>query len=378
MGSVETVKDLSTPVKVGEIGELKNRVVMAAMTRARCDNPELVPNDLMKEYYVQRKSAGMILTEGTHPSVAGCGWVDVPGIYTEAQVEGWKKINDAVHADNGARMVLQIWHQGRQSHEEVRPGKVLSASAVQAKGNAHARSGTYPYPVPTEMTLDDIKQTIEDHRIAAKNAKAAGFAGVEIHSANGYLLDCFLQSRTNKREDDYGGSIENRLKLQKEIIEAILTEWPSTKVGIKFSPNGIFGDMGSPEYGELFTAAIKNAAEYKLAFIEVTDGLAFGFHELGPAFTLEEARNAIETVQGPNPSTLLIGNCGYTRELANERIGADVADLVSFGRPFLSNPDLADRLIQDKPLEDPLDHTYFFTFGMGEAGYTKIPAKSSS
>ena len=283
---------------------LRNRVVMAPLTRARAGR-ERVPNDLMAEYYRQRASAGLIITEATVVSEQGFGWVDSPGIYNDAQVEGWKKTTTALHA-RGTPVFLQLWHCGRASHSSFHGGQpAVSASAIKINGDyLHTPIGKQPYETPRALETAEVAAVVQDYWQAAERAKAAGFDGVEIHAANGYLIDQFLQSRTNHRTDQYGGSLENRFRFLKEIVEAILNVLPSERVGVRLSPNGNFNDMGSPDYRETFTYAARELNAYALAYLHVVDGLAFGFHQLGQPMTLPEFRAVFS---GP-----LMGCCGYT------------------------------------------------------------------
>ena len=326
---------------------LRNRVVMAPLTRARAGR-ERLPNDLMTEYYTQRSSAGLIISEATVISEQGCGWVDSPGIYNNAQESGWKKITAALHA-KATPVFLQLWHCGRASHSSFHGGQpAVSASAIQINGDyLHTPIGKQPYETPRALETAEIAAVVEDYRRAAARAKAAGFDGVEIHAANGYLIDQFLQSKTNRRTDQYGGSLENRYRFLKEIVEAISTVWPSATIGVRLSPNGNFNDMGAPDFRETFTYAAQQLNAYGLAYLHVVDGLAFGFHEQGKPMTLPEFRAVFI---GP-----LMGNCGYTQETAEAALGSGQADLIAFGRPYLSNPDLVERFANGWELNPPAD-----------------------
>ena len=285
---------------------LKNRVVMAPMTRARAGE-ERLPNALMAEYYAQRASAGLIIAEATVISKQGIGWRNSPGIYSDEQIEAWKKVVDAIHA-KGTPVFLQRWHCGRASHSSFRENqdRPVAPSAIKiSEGYIHTPIGKQSYETPRALETEEVLRIVEDYRRAAERAKRAGFDGVEIHGANGYLIDEFLQSKTNHRTDRYGGSLENRYRFLDDIIRAILTVWPSARVGVHISPNGIFNDMGSPDFRETFLYVARQLNLHKIAYLHVVDGLAFGFHELGNAMTLAEFR---EVFEGP-----IIGNCGYTR-----------------------------------------------------------------
>jgi N-ethylmaleimide reductase len=342
---------------------LKNRIVMAPMTRSRA-GVERLPNALMAEYYRQRAGAGLIITEGATISPQGIGWLNNPGIYTEAQVQAWQQVTAAVHSQ-GTPIFLQLWHCGRASHSSFQNGQLpVAPSALRLNGDyIHTPGGKQPYETPRALATEEIPAVVEDYRRAAALAKAAGFDGVEIHAANGYLVDEFLQSRTNQRPDRYGGSLENRYRFLDEIVTALLGVWPPGRVGVHLSPNGVFNDMGSPDFRETFLYVARRLDKYGLAYLHVIDGLAFGFHELGPPMTLGEFR---EVFTGP-----LMGNCGYTQETAEAAIAHGQADLISFGRPYISNPDLAERFAQDWPLNPPADMSVWYSFD--EKGYTDFP-----
>lgn len=337
---------------------------MAPMTRARAGE-ERLPNALMAEYYVQRASAGLIITEATVISKQAIGWLNSPGIYADAQTQAWKQVIDAVHA-KGAPIFLQLWHCGRASHSSFQENQELpvAPSAIQLNGEyIHTPIGKQPYETPRALETDEVSSIVEDYRRAAERAKAAGFDGVEIHSANGYLIDEFLQSKTNHRSDRYGGSLEDRYRFLDEIVAAILSVWPPGRVGAHISPNGNFNDMGSPDFRETFLYVAKQLNRYNLAYLHVVDGLAFGFHELGPAMTLAEFRDVF---QGP-----LMGNCGYSQEKAEAVIQNNHADLISFGRPFISNPDLVERFTNGWPLNPLADMSVWYSFD--EIGYADFP-----
>ncbi len=342
---------------------LRNRVVMAPLTRGRAGR-ERVPNDLMVAYYTQRASAGLIIAEATVVSEQGIGWIDSPGIYNDAQQAGWKKIVDALHA-RGTPIFLQLWHCGRASHSSFHGGQpAVAPSAIKIQGDyIHTPEGKQPHETPRALETHAIADIVEDYRSAAQRAQAAGFDGVEIHAANGYLIDQFLQSKTNQRSDGYGGSPENRCRFLREVLDAVLSVWPANRVGMRLSPNGNFNDMGSPDFRQTFTHVASELDPHELAYLHVVDGLAFGFHELGEPMTLPEFR---EVFHGP-----LMGNCGYTREPAEAAIAAGKADLIAFGRPFLSNPDLVERFANGWELNPPADITVWSA--PGPKGYTDFP-----
>lgn len=353
---------LLTPLRLHDL-ELKNRVVMAPLTRSRA-GIERVPNALMARYYGQRASAGLIISEATVVSEQGIGWMNSPGIYTDRQAEAWRTVVEAVH-DRGGRIFLQLWHCGRASHSDFHPGQLpVAPSVIKLNGEyIHTPLGKQAYEMPRALEAVEITAIVEDYRRAAERARAAGFDGVEIHAANGYLIDQFLQSRTNWREDEYGGSLENRFRFLREIVEAVASVWPSRRVGVHLSPNGSFNDMGSPDYRETFLYVAEALDAYDLAYLHVVDGLEFGFHELGEPVTLADIRRVY-------PGTLM-GNCGYTQATAEVVIQRGDADLISFGRPFISNPDLVERFAHGWPLNPPADVAVWYSFD--EAGYADFP-----
>ena len=358
---------LLSPFELRDLS-LKNRVVMPPLTRGRAVDRG-IPNDLMAEYYSQRTGVGLIITEGTFISSQANGWVNAPGIYTKEQTEGWKQVVSAVHAKNTA-FFLQLWHCGRASHSSFHDGKLAVAPSAIAidEEYIHTPQGKQPHETPRALQTDEIPQVVEEYKKAAENAKEAGFDGVEVHSANGYLLDSFLESKTNKRTDKYGGSIENRYRLLKEVVEAVTTVFPPNRVGVRLSPNGAYNDMGSPDYRETFLYVAKQLNSYGLAYIHIMDGLAFGFHELGEPMTLAEFR---EVFDGP-----IIGNCGYTQEAAEAAVKDGNADLIAFGRPIISNPDLVDRFANNWPLNPSPDVKIWYS--PGKEGYTDFPTYEAS
>jgi N-ethylmaleimide reductase len=356
---------------------LPNRIALAPLVRCRAGAARL-PNRLMAEYYSQRRSAGLLITEATTISEEANGVSESPGIYTDEMTQGWKHTVNAVH-EKGAVIFLQLWHTGRASHSSFHDGKpAVAPSAIKidkaynvtptgyqsTEPYIHTPIGEQPYEVPRALETSEIPRVVEDYRRAAERAKQAGFDGVEIHGANGYLIDTFLQSKTNHRTDQYGGTIENRYRFLKEVIEGITSVWPANRVGVRLSPNGMFNDMGSPDYREQFTFVAGQLDRFGLAYLHVMDGLAVGFHNLGEPMTLAEFR---EVFHGP-----LMGNCGYTRETAEKAIADGHADLISFGRPYISNPDLVERFKNGWPLAEP-DPTYWYS-PTGEKGYTDFPA----
>ncbi|MDM4017528.1 alkene reductase [Roseiconus lacunae] len=353
---------LLSPLDLGSL-TLPNRIVMAPLTRARAGERR-VPNDLMAEYYAQRASAGLIITEATVVSRQGIGWANTPGIYSDEMTAGWKAVVDAIH-NEGGRVFLQLWHTGRASHSDFHGGELpVAPSAIAIEGDGiHTPSGKKAYETPRALELNELVGVVSSYKRAAENARTAGFDGVEIHSANGYLLDQFLQSKTNHRTDSYGGSVENRYRLLGEVVDAVTSVWPANRVGIRIAPNGSFNDMGSPDYREQFLYTARRLDQYGLAYLHVMDGTGFGFHNLGPAMTLRDFRNVFS---GP-----LMGNVEYTRESADAAITNENADLIAFGRPYISNPDLVERFENGWPLAEPADMSLWYS--SGAHGYTDFP-----
>jgi N-ethylmaleimide reductase len=344
--------------------KLSNRIVLAPMTRSRAGTARQ-PNSLMAKYYAQRSSAGLLITEATTISEEANGWNESPGVYTDEMTEGWKLTTKAVH-DQGGVIFLQLWHMGRASHSSFHNGQLAVApSAIKINEEyIHTPTGKQPHEIPRALETSEIPRVVGDYRRAAERAKAAGFDGVEIHGANGYLIDAFLQSKTNHRTDQYGGSVENRYRFLQEVVEAVTTVWPANRVGVRLSPNGLYNDMGSPDYRKQFTFVASQLDRYGLSYLHVMDGLAFGFHNLGEPMTLADFR---QVFHGP-----LIGNCGYAQEMAEKVIADGHADLIAFGRPFISNPDLVERFKNGWPLAElaPVSDWYF---PAGEQGYTDFP-----
>jgi N-ethylmaleimide reductase len=344
--------------------KLSNRIALAPMTRSR-SGPARIPNALMAEYYTQRSSAGLLITEATVIAEYANGWNETPGIYTDEMAAGWVQVTDAVHKA-GSYIFLQLWHCGRASHSSFVGGKLpMAPSAIAINGDSiHTPSGKQPYEVPRAIETSEIAGIVKDYQLAARRAKQAGFDGVEIHGANGYLIDTFLQSKTNHRTDRYGGSLENRYRFLKEIVEAIIQEYPAERVGVRLSPNGAFNDMGSPDYREQFTYVASQLNQYGLAYLHVMNGLAFGFHGIGDPMTLAEFRAVFKPP--------LIANCGYSVADAERDVQQGLADMIAFGRPYISNPDLVERIRNDWPLAAPAEMSTWYT-PTGALGYTDFP-----
>jgi N-ethylmaleimide reductase len=355
--------DLFDPVHLGPY-KLSNRIVMAPLTRSRADD-EGVPGELQATYYAQRASAGLVITEATNISAQGKGYIRTPGIWSPEQLEGWKQTTSAVHA-KGGRIFLQLWHVGRVSHPDLQPGGALpvAPSAVRAEGQqAYTYEGFKPLVTPRALETAEIPGIVADYAHGAKCAKEAGFDGVEIHSANGYLLQQFLSDKTNKRTDQYGGSIENRTRLVVEIVDAVTKVWSSDRVGIRLSPLTKFSDIGDSNPEPLYLSLIEQINPFRLAYIHVIEGDTGGERHPAGGFDLQKLRRAF--------NGLYMANNNYDLELAIEARAKNLADLICFGRPFISNPDLVERLRSGAPLAKPDPNTFY----AGEAqGYTDYPA----
>jgi len=362
-------RKLLTKVTVGAC-TLDNRVMMAPMTRGRA-SPEGVPTPMMVTHYEQRAGAGLIVTEATGISRQGLLWHCAPGIWTDEQVEGWKPVVKAVH-DKGGKIALQLWHMGRQGHSEVSGMPIVAPSPIALKGQVSGKAGKVDAEVPHELTKEEILATVEDYGTATANAAKAGFDMVEVHNANGYLADLFLQSSTNKRTDEFGGSLENRLRFMQMVLDRVVKEMPADRVGIRFSPNGAFGEMGSPDNIETVNAAIKLCAERGLAYVHVMDGLGFGFHELHEPYTLAHARKVVAET---GSKTAIVGNVGYDPETAEKAVASGDADMIAIGRPYMSNPDLVERIRAGVELDPPAEYPFWWDTSKGEEGYTTYPAK---
>ncbi len=357
-----TLDRLFSPLKVGSL-ELPNRIVMAPLTRGRA-GAERTPNDMMVEYYASRASAGLIISEATDISPQGAGWVGAPGIYTDAQIKGWQKVTVAVH-DRGGRIFLQLWHTGRASHPDFQPGGALpvSSSAIAIAGMAHTPQGKQPYVAPRALELDEIPGVIQQYVDATRNARDAGFDGVEIHAANGYLIDQFIRDSVNHRTDAYGGSIPNRLRLMDEVTAAVVGAWSGDRVGIRLSPTGPFNDMSDSDPLATFGYAAEILNAYDLAYLHVLEALPG--HMLAGAEGLRCAPDMRTTFNG-----VFMLNGGYTAELAESAIEEGDTDLVAFGVPYIANPDLVERFRTGAELNPP-DTSTFYT--SGAEGYIDYP-----
>ena len=315
---------LFDPITIGEL-TLPNRIIMAPLTRARAAGGARVPNQLMAQYYVQRASAGLILSEATSVTPQGVGYADTPGIWSDEQVEGWKLVTDAVHKAGG-RIMLQLWHVGRISDPSLLDGAApVAPSAIAAKGHVSLLRPVRDYPVPRALALEEIPGIVAAFRKGAENAKLAGFDGVEIHGANGYLLDQFLQDGSNKRTDSYGGTIENRARLMLEVTDACIAVWGAGKVGMHLAPRRDAHDMGDSDPKATFGYVARELGKRGIAFICAREGV--GEDSLGPYLKQEFGG-------------VYVANEKLTKESAEKLVGAGTADAVAFGQWFIANPDL--------------------------------------
>ena len=352
---------------------LKHRIVMAPLTRMRAQQPGNVPSELNARYYAQRASAGgLLITEATQISPRGQGYPATPGIHSKEQVEGWRLLTEAVH-EKGGLIFLQLWHVGRISHSSHQPdgGLPLAPSPVKTAGNALTASWTHePFETPREIRLDEIPSLIAEYRAAARNALAAGFDGVELHAANGYLLDQFLRDGTNKRTDQYGGSFENRARFLFEVLDAVGEVFGFDRVGIRLSPLGSFNDMSDSDPVGLFGYVLRELSKKPIAYVHLIEARA---DEGGPDERVPLGSGAAPTAALFRPfyKGVLIGAGGFTRKSATEAIAAGTVDGVAFGRLFISNPDLPLRLQRSAPLNH-YDRLTFY--GGGLKGYTDYPA----
>lgn len=356
--------NLFDPIRLGAI-DAPNRILMAPLTRGRATLPGVVPNDVMRLYYEQRASAGLIITEATGISQEGLGWPKAPGIWTDAQVEGWKPIVEAVH-QAGGRIMLQMWHMGRIVHSSFNDGKVgVSASATKAPGQAWTLTGKQDYEVARPLELAEIPRLLADYVHAAENAKKAGFDGVQIHSANGYLIDQFLRDGTNLRDDDYGGSIENRIRLLKEVTEAVIGVWGADRVAVRLSPNGDSQGVDDSNPEKLFTAAAAMLNDLGIAFLELREPGPDG--TFGKTDVPKQSPAIRKVFHRP-----LVLNSDLTGASGNELIESGLADAISYGRPFIANPDLVTRLEHGAVLneEKPMN---WYVYNDPNEGYTDFP-----
>lgn len=361
-----TYEILDTPLRMGEL-TLRNRLVMAPLTRMRASMPGNVPHEMNAEYYLQRASAGLIISEATPISPAAHGYYATPGIHSEAQVKGWKRVTNAVHG-GGAPMFLQLWHVGRVSHPDVQQGGVLpvAPSAIASGGSTVTAEGPKASPVPRALETGEMAGIVEDYRLAASRAMDAGFDGVEIHAANGYLLEQFLSDQANVRSDAYGGGVENRARLLMEVVEAVIGVWGPGRVGVRLSPSNTNQGIDHSDRWTIFSYVFAELDRFALAYVHMVEPRVSGNSDIEPAFDLASSRFR-PLLSGEKR---LISAGGHGRDSAAAAILAGHADLVAFGRLFLANPDLPERFRRGAEL-NAYDRPTFY--GGGARGYLDYP-----
>jgi len=355
-------ESLFSAEKLGDLN-LPHRIVMAPLTRSRSSQPGDIPNDMNAQYYKQRASAALIISEATQISPQGKGYAFTPGIHSAEQIQGWKKITNNVHQKNG-RIFLQLWHVGRVSHSSLQPGNTLpvAPSAIPVEGQAFTYEGMLDFETPRALEVNELAPIVEQYRQAAINAKQAGFDGVEIHAANGYLLDQFLKDGTNTRTDSYGGNIENRSRLVLQVTQAVTEVWGGDRVGIRISPTGTFNSMSDSNPQPLFNYLVEQLNQFNLAYLHVverfgdTSGDNFDFNALRKIF-----------------NGAYMANGSYTGESAEHSLKNDQSDFVAFGVPFIANPDFPERLKQGADLNQADPDTFY---GGDAKGYIDYPSLS--
>lgn len=353
--------DLFNSYTLGDL-KLPNRIVMAPLTRNRANLDGDTPSAMHADYYAQRANAGLIISEGTQISAEGKGYFRTPGIYTSAQVAAWKAVTSAVH-EVGGRIFCQLWHVGRMSHTSFQPDgqPPVAPSAFKADAQTFAEGGMIDVSAPRALETEEIPRLIEDFGHAAQCAKEAGFDGIELHAANGYLLDQFFREASNKRDDHYGGSVENRTRIHAEILDVLTTIWPAKRVGVRYSPFSHAGDAEPNNPMETYLRLVKQADDAGLAYIHLVEG------ETGGERTASQ--DDLKTLKATFSGAYMANN-GYDRQMALDTIANGDADLICFGRPFIANPDLVARLKNDARLKEPNPDTFY---GGGREGYTDYP-----
>lgn len=346
------MKSLFDPITIGKLN-LPNRIIMAPMTRGRAD-PGYIPNSLMADYYAMRANAGLIITEATAISPQGYGWLNAPGIWNDAQIAGWKLVTNAVHA-KGGHIFMQLWHMGRVSHPDFLNGELpVAPSAIAANGETHTPLGKKPYVTPRALEIADIKNIINDYVQATKNALTAGFDGIELHGANGYLIDQFIRDGSNQRTDEYGGTTENRLRFLNEVTSAVIKVIGADKVGVRLSPRGQYNDMHDSDPIQTFTIAAKMLSDLKIAYLHTLEALPGHMMASSGERVTPHIRKVFKDV--------LITNGGYNLDLAEKALATMEADAIAFGIPFLANPDLVERFKHKAHLNAP-DFSTLYTPG---------------
>ena len=352
---------LFEPFTLGDL-ILPNRVVMAPLTRNRATHGTEAPNDLNALYYTQRASAGLIISEATQISRQGQGYAWTPGLYSHMQTDGWKIVTDQVHASNG-RIFVQLWHVGRISHVSLQADGAapVAPSAIRAKTKTYTETGFVDVSMPRALEAGEIPAIMADYAQTAINARRAGFDGIEIHGANGYLIDQFLKDGTNNRTDQYGGSVENRARFGLEVVDAILKVFPKGRVGIRLSPVSPANDAVTSDPAAVFGYFVSELSRRGLVYIHVVEGATGGARDVAP-FDYRALRKSF--------TGAYIANNGYNRKMAIEAVASGTADLIAFGKPFIANPDLVQRLKMNAPLNELVDATLY---GGGAKGYTDYP-----
>jgi N-ethylmaleimide reductase len=357
---------LFEPIQLGAIAA-PNRVIMAPLTRGRAD-AGFVPSTIMQTYYAQRASAGLIISEATGVSAEGLGWPAAPGIWTAEQTDGWKPVTEAVHKAGG-RIICQLWHMGRIVHPDYLNGQPpVSSSATTAPGHAYTPTGKKPYEQSRPLELSEIPRLINDYQLAAENAKAAGFDGVQLHAANGYLIDQFLRDNSNFRDDIYGGSIENRIRLLVEVTTRLIQVWGADRVSVRLSPNGDSQGANDSNPVPLFTAAAEALSDLGIGFLELREPGADG--TFGRTDVPKVSPEIRKIFAGP-----LVLNSDYDRTKAEADLASGVADAISFGRPFISNPDLPARLQANAAMNEDKPMNWY---SPGPEGYCDFPMLEQS
>ncbi|EGZ15545.1 hypothetical protein PHYSODRAFT_505882 [Phytophthora sojae] len=362
---------LFTPLRLGEGLELKNRIVYGPVTRARCDIKTHAPLERNAAYYEQRAGAGLIVTEACAISEQAFGWYGSPALYTDEQVQGWKEVVNRVHK-KGGKIFVQLWHMGRQSHPSFHTNnEVVSSSAtLYESGRTRNANGEHVgYERARALALNEIPDVVDQWRQCAQRAKEAGFDGIEVHAAGGYLIDQFLQSCTNLRTDMYGGSFENRYRFLNDVIEAVKAVYPADRIGVRTAPNSPYGGMGSSDNVEMFTYVYKRLSEHGFAYLAILDGsegIGADAHYHGKCrpLTTFDAKTAFKGI--------VIANKGYSRDIAEGVLRSGSADLVGFARMFMANPDLVERFKNDWPLTPLMDYEFFWDPAKGDEGYNTL------
>lgn len=358
---------LLTPIKIGSI-ELRNRVIMAPLTRSRSDRNG-IPNELMRIYYGQRASTGLIISEATNISPMGVGYLNTPGIWTVEQIEGWKPITEEVHS-KGGRIYIQLWHTGRSSHPDFHDGKpTVSASAINSGGMVKTYDGLKPKETPRALSTIEINDTVADYVKAAENAIEAGFDGVEIHGANGYLIDQFICSGSNVRDDEYGGSIENRSRFGMEVVAAVCRAIGNERTAIRLSPSGTFNGMSDETPVETFSYFVRQLNNYNLSYLHIMEPYAPPGKTYIPKDLYLQDRQVTPYFRQIY-NGMLMTNSGYSIDEAEKVIENEISDMVAFGKLLISNPDLVERIRNREKLNDWDVNTFY---SGGEKGYIDYP-----